>query len=123
MAARLSLIWRAQVSISGQALVFVVRTPGWSPIMRAGMLTYIAFFAAQVPVLAPVVFERPAAPASGASCHLLGSYIAVLAAPRAQYVPPQAHVVEGPSRGTCQAGACLRHGARPPHANACHMLC
>ena len=37
-----------QVSISGQALVFVVRTSNWSIISRAGMYTYIAFFAAQV---------------------------------------------------------------------------
>ena len=37
-----------QVSISGQALVFVVRTSGWSIISRAGLLTYVAFFAAQV---------------------------------------------------------------------------
>ena len=37
-----------QVSISGQALVFVVRTSGWSLISRAGMLTYVAFFIAQV---------------------------------------------------------------------------
>ncbi len=37
-----------QVSISGQALVFVVRTSNWSLISRAGMLTYVAFFAAQV---------------------------------------------------------------------------
>ncbi len=37
-----------QVSISGQALVFVVRTSGWSIISRAGLYTYVAFFAAQV---------------------------------------------------------------------------
>ena len=37
-----------QVSISGQALVFVVRTSQWSIISRAGLYTYIAFFAAQV---------------------------------------------------------------------------
>jgi H+-transporting ATPase len=37
-----------QVSISGQALVFVVRTVEWSLASRAGMLTYVAFFAAQV---------------------------------------------------------------------------
>ena len=37
-----------QVSISGQALVFVVRTASWSPISRAGLFTYIAFFGAQV---------------------------------------------------------------------------
>jgi hypothetical protein len=39
----------AQVSISGQALVFVVRTSSWSIIARAGLYTYIAFFGAQVP--------------------------------------------------------------------------
>ncbi|CAK0787749.1 hypothetical protein CVIRNUC_010971 [Coccomyxa viridis] len=37
-----------QVSVSGQALVFVVRTSGWSITSRAGLFTYIAFFAAQV---------------------------------------------------------------------------
>lgn len=36
-----------QVSISGQALVFVVRTISWSFMSRAGSLTYIAFFGAQ----------------------------------------------------------------------------
>ena len=36
-----------QVSVSGQALVFVVRTSGWSITSRAGLFTYIAFFAAQ----------------------------------------------------------------------------
>ena len=36
-----------QVSVSGQALVFVVRTSGWSLTSRAGLFTYIAFFAAQ----------------------------------------------------------------------------
>lgn len=36
-----------QVSVSGQALVFVVRTSGWSITSRAGLLTYVAFFAAQ----------------------------------------------------------------------------
>ena len=39
---------RLQVSISGQAVVFVVRTLRWSPISVAGKLTYIAFFLAQV---------------------------------------------------------------------------
>ena len=42
-----------QVSISGQALVFVVRTSNWSLISRAGMLTYVAFFAAQVSACPP----------------------------------------------------------------------
>ena len=37
-----------QVSISGQALVFVVRCVGYSLINRAGAMTYIAFFGAQV---------------------------------------------------------------------------
>ncbi|KAK9905489.1 hypothetical protein WJX75_000844 [Coccomyxa subellipsoidea] len=37
-----------QVSISGQALVFVVRTSSWSIMSRAGLYTYVAFFAAQV---------------------------------------------------------------------------
>jgi len=36
-----------QVSISGQALVFVVRTAAFSLFSRAGSWTYIAFFAAQ----------------------------------------------------------------------------
>lgn len=38
----------AQVSVSGQALVFVVRNQGWSLTQRAGNLTYIAFVLAQV---------------------------------------------------------------------------
>jgi H+-transporting ATPase len=44
-----SLIY-AQVSISGQALVFVTRSQfkEWSPASRAGALTYFAFFGAQV---------------------------------------------------------------------------
>jgi hypothetical protein len=37
-----------QVSISGQALVFVVRTQEWSVMARAGTLTYMAFILAQV---------------------------------------------------------------------------
>ncbi|KAF8059373.1 PMA1 [Scenedesmus sp. PABB004] len=37
-----------QVSVSGQALVFVVRTSSHSLISRAGGLTYVAFFLAQV---------------------------------------------------------------------------
>ncbi len=37
-----------QVSVSGQALVFVVRHQGWSVIQRAGSLTYVAFLAAQL---------------------------------------------------------------------------
>ena len=37
-----------QVSISGQAVVFVVRTMSYSLIARAGAWTYIAFFLAQV---------------------------------------------------------------------------
>ena len=45
-----------QVSISGQALVFVVRTERWSFLSRAGLLTYIAFFAAQVRTLPSAVF-------------------------------------------------------------------
>ncbi|KAK9798585.1 hypothetical protein WJX73_003965 [Symbiochloris irregularis] len=36
-----------QVSISGQAVVFVVRATGWSLTSRAGVLTYAAFFFAQ----------------------------------------------------------------------------
>lgn len=41
-----------QVSISGQAVVFVVRTMSYSVIARAGLWTYIAFFLAQVgPIL------------------------------------------------------------------------
>ncbi|DBA75013.1 TPA: hypothetical protein ACH3X1_010354 [Trebouxia sp. C0004] len=42
-----SLIY-SHVSISGQAMVFVVRTMSWSLIARAGLWTYIAFFLAQV---------------------------------------------------------------------------
>nr|QEH60479.1 H+-translocating ATPase P-type [Dunaliella maritima] len=42
-----SLIY-TQVSISGQALVFVVRTAGYSLMERAGTSTYLAFFFAQV---------------------------------------------------------------------------
>ena len=37
----------AQVSISGQALVFVVRTFSHSLLVVAGGLTYVAFFLAQ----------------------------------------------------------------------------
>ena len=37
-----------QVSISGQALVFVVRTQGYSIVNKAGGLTYAAFILAQV---------------------------------------------------------------------------
>jgi H+-transporting ATPase len=37
-----------QVSVSGQALVFVVRTQDWSLMSRAGSLTYIAFVLAQL---------------------------------------------------------------------------
>ena len=37
-----------QVSISGQAVVFIVRTMSWSLMARAGAWTYIAFFLAQV---------------------------------------------------------------------------
>lgn len=57
-----------QVSISGQAVVFVVRTLQWSPIAVAGRLTYIAFVLAQVhthycpppklSILSPVVRHR-----------------------------------------------------------------
>ncbi len=42
-----TLIWN-QVSISGQALVFVVRTQDWSVTSRAGTATYLAFLLAQV---------------------------------------------------------------------------
>lgn len=35
------------MSISGQAVVFVVRTSGWSYFSRAGLGTYIAYFGAQ----------------------------------------------------------------------------
>lgn len=38
----------AQVSISGQGLVFVVRTVKYSVFQRAGLYTYIAFFCAQI---------------------------------------------------------------------------
>jgi H+-transporting ATPase len=38
----------SQVSISGQALVFVVRHQGWSLIQRAGVMTYLAFLLAQI---------------------------------------------------------------------------
>ena len=62
---RVSLIWhvlgmlRTQVSISGQALVFVVRTQGYSLFSRAGLWTYIAFFGAQVrPKPLPLVKPR-----------------------------------------------------------------
>jgi len=37
-----------QVSVSGQALVFVVRTKSWSFIARAGAWTYAAFLVAQI---------------------------------------------------------------------------
>lgn len=37
-----------QVSISGQLLVFVVRTQKWSFASRAGLLTYVAFILAQI---------------------------------------------------------------------------
>ena len=39
-----------QVSVSGQAVVFVVRTLKWSLASRAGLWTYIAFFLAQVSI-------------------------------------------------------------------------
>lgn len=42
------LSFACQVSISGQALVFVVRTEKWSFASRAGLLTYAAFVLAQV---------------------------------------------------------------------------
>jgi hypothetical protein len=42
-----SVAWWVQVSISGQALVFVVRTLGWSFTARAGLITYVAFILAQ----------------------------------------------------------------------------
>ena len=37
-----------QVSFSGQAVVFVVRTMSYSLASRAGLWTYVAFFLAQV---------------------------------------------------------------------------
>lgn len=43
-----------QVSISGQAVVFVVRATGWSLTSRAGVLTYAAFFGAQVCLLVAI---------------------------------------------------------------------
>ncbi len=46
-----------QVSISGQALVFVVRDQRWSLMTRAGAWTYGAFFAAQ----ARRIFKPPGA--------------------------------------------------------------
>ena len=45
---RRTLLHRTQVSISGQALVFVVRTQAWSVTSLAGIATYIAFLLAQV---------------------------------------------------------------------------
>mmetsp|Transcript_24189 Transcript_24189/g.43300 ORF Transcript_24189/g.43300 Transcript_24189/m.43300 type:complete len:1063 (-) Transcript_24189:267-3455(-) len=45
-----------QVSISGQALVFVVRHPGLSIIQRAGSLTYFAFFCSQIASTAIALF-------------------------------------------------------------------
>jgi H+-transporting ATPase len=38
----------SHVSISGQALVFVVRCKGWSLLARAGVWTYLAFMIAQI---------------------------------------------------------------------------
>ena len=45
---RLLTFTSLQVSVSGQALVFVVRCTGLSWRSRAGSLTYAAFFMAQV---------------------------------------------------------------------------
>ena len=56
-----------QVSISGQALVFVVRTQDWSLMARAGTLTYVAFILAQV----PLVFDYPALGVSTLVCNTL----------------------------------------------------
>ena len=42
--------------MSGQAVVFVVRTASWSLMSVAGSLTYIAFFGAQV-LLATFIFD------------------------------------------------------------------
>lgn len=47
-----------QVSVSGQALVFVVRNQGYSLFQRAGSLTYAAFFLAQVRMRACVSFVK-----------------------------------------------------------------
>ena len=48
MAACMCKCQSLQVSVSGQALVFVVRTLRWSFLDRAGGLIYIAFAVAQV---------------------------------------------------------------------------
>ena len=55
------------MSISGQAVVFVVRTISWSPIAMAGKLTYIAFVLAQV----RFTRARPASHRSGAPLRLV----------------------------------------------------
>jgi len=54
----------SQVSISGQAVVFVVRSIKWSPIAVAGRLTYIAFILAQIAsaVIAAIGFNGYAFP-------------------------------------------------------------
>jgi hypothetical protein len=56
-----------QVSISGQALVFVVRTASHSFFDAAGVLTYVAFFGAQVRLMraSMIVLQRSTA----LSCH------------------------------------------------------
>ena len=56
------------MSISGQALVFVVRTSSWSLISRAGMLTYVAFFAAQVIASELATCMPPRWPDGGTLC-------------------------------------------------------
>lgn len=48
-----------QVSISGQALVFVVRTASYSLFSRAGFYTYIAFFGAQASIFALLISAVP----------------------------------------------------------------
>ena len=50
-----------QVSVSGQAVVFIVRTMSWSVTARAGLWTYIAFFLAQVGSQDSVVLGEAAA--------------------------------------------------------------
>lgn len=56
-----------QVSISGQALVFVVRTSSHSFFDAAGVLTYVAFFGAQVRLMRAtmIIVQRSKA----LSCH------------------------------------------------------
>lgn len=64
-----------QVSVSGQALVFVVRTVGHSLLSRAGSLTYVAFFLAQVlsTIIAIFGFNGYSPPRDGISdCQFCG---------------------------------------------------